>query len=72
MSAERKCAPAAIVPLKQIESGFGYIIIRSPYTPYSTYLRGTIGRVGLGFFRGLNNYECHIEIPIPYSSHLGG
>ena len=22
--------------------GFGYIIIRSPYTPYSIYLRGTI------------------------------
>ena len=30
-----------IVPLK-IEYGFGYIIKRSPYTPYSIYLRGTI------------------------------
>ena len=30
-----------IVPLKQTEYGFGYIIIRSPYTPYSIYLRGT-------------------------------
>ena len=29
-----------IVPLKY---GFGCIIIRSPYTPYSIYLRGTIG-----------------------------
>ena len=27
-----------IVPLKQIEYGFGYIIIRSPYTPFSIYL----------------------------------
>ena len=32
-----------IVPLKYIEYGFGYIIIRSPCTPYSIYLRGTIG-----------------------------
>ena len=32
----------AIVPLKKIEYGFGYIIIRSPYTPYSIYLRRTI------------------------------
>ena len=31
-----------IVPLKQIEHGFGYIRIRSPYTLYSIYLRGTI------------------------------
>ena len=31
------------VPLKEIEYGFGYITIRSPHTPYSTYLRGTIG-----------------------------
>ena len=27
----------------QIEYGFGYIRIRSPYAPYSFYLRGTIG-----------------------------
>ena len=25
-----------IAPLKEIEYGFGYIIMRSPYTPYST------------------------------------
>ena len=36
-----------IIPLKQIEfeieDGSGYIVnIRSPYTPYSFYLRGTI------------------------------
>ena len=31
-----------IVPLKYIEYGSGYIIIRSPYTPHSIYLRGTI------------------------------
>ena len=30
------------IPLKYIDN-FGYIIIRSPYTPYSIYLRGTIG-----------------------------
>ena len=32
-----------IVPMMWIEYGFGYMIIRSPYTPYSIYLRGTIG-----------------------------
>ena len=32
-----------IIPLEQIEYGFGLIIIRSPYTPYSMNLRGTIG-----------------------------
>ena len=32
----------AMVPLKLIEYGFGHIIIRYPYTPYSIYLRGTI------------------------------
>ena len=31
-----------IVPLELIDHGFGYIIIRSPYTPYSIYLRGTL------------------------------
>ena len=31
-----------IVPLKSIEYGFGYVLIRPPYTPYSIYLRGTI------------------------------
>ena len=29
-----------MVPLKQIEYGIGYIIIRSHYTPDSIYLRG--------------------------------
>ena len=27
-----------LVPLKKIEYGFGYVVLRSPYTPYSTYL----------------------------------
>ena len=31
-----------VVPLKYIEYGFGYILIRSSYTPYSIYLRGTV------------------------------
>ena len=31
-----------IVSLKRIEYGFGYIIITSPHTPYSIYLRGTM------------------------------
>ena len=31
-----------IVPLKYIEYGFGYIIIRSPYTPDSIYLMGPV------------------------------
>ena len=34
--------PNCIVPLQYIEHGFGYTILRSPYTPYSIYLRGTI------------------------------
>ena len=32
------------VPPKKIEYGFGYVIVRPPYTPYSIYLRGTIFR----------------------------
>ena len=31
-----------MLPLKWIEYGFGYFIIRSPYTPHSIYLRGTV------------------------------
>ena len=31
-----------VVPLKCIEDGVGYIILRSPYTAYSIYLRGTV------------------------------
>ena len=31
-----------IAPLKKIEFGFGYILIRSPYVPYFIYLRGSI------------------------------
>ena len=42
-----RCCPrvdlAFLNPLIWIEYGFGYIRIRSPYTPYSIYLRGTIG-----------------------------
>ena len=34
--------PSLIVSPESIEYGFAYIITRSPYTPYSTYLRGTI------------------------------
>ena len=34
--------PTGIVFLKEIEYGFGYIIIRSPCTPYSIFLRGVI------------------------------
>ena len=34
---------AFIVPLEYIEYGFGYIIRRSAHTPYSIFLRGTIG-----------------------------
>ena len=41
--AEREDAEI-IVPVQSTENGFGYIIIRSPYTPYSIYLRGTTFR----------------------------
>ena len=34
--------PKHIVPLKKIEYGFGYTIIKSPYTPSTIYLRATI------------------------------
>ena len=37
-----------MVPLKKIEYGFGYIIVRSPYTAYSIYLRGTVALYGVG------------------------
>ena len=32
-----------IVPLRYIDYGFEYFIIRSPYTPYSIHLRGPMG-----------------------------
>ena len=35
-----------VVPFNQIEYGFGHIVIRSPYTPYSVYLKGTIRGCG--------------------------
>ena len=35
-------------PPSVVEDGFGYILIRSPYTPYCIYLRGTIGGPDLG------------------------
>ena len=38
----RKLSHEVIVPLKQIEYGFGCIIVRPSYNPYSIYLRGTI------------------------------
>ena len=34
--------PANKVPVMKIEYGYGYLKIRSPYTPYSIYSRGTI------------------------------
>ena len=36
-----------------MEYGFGDIIIRSPYTPYSIYVRGTIGVGSLGLTVGV-------------------
>ena len=42
----------AIAPLKQIEYGFGYVIIRCPYTPYSIYLRRTIYELTRGIAGG--------------------
>ena len=47
-----------IVSLKYMEYGFRYTIIRSPYTPYSIYLRGIIGFRGLftGFTEGIYGY----------------
>ena len=38
---EHEMETRGISPLKWIESGIGYIIKRSPYTPYSIYLRGS-------------------------------
>ena len=46
------CNFLVIVPLKYIEYGFGYTIIRSPYTPCSIYLRGTMRPCKLGWLSG--------------------
>ena len=37
-----RCSIQGSYSPKQIDFGFGYIIIRSPYTPYFIYLRGTM------------------------------
>ena len=31
-----------LIPVERIEYGFGYVILRSPCTPYAIYSRGTI------------------------------
>ena len=66
-----------------MEYGFGYIILRSPYTPYSLYLRGTIGfrslaKTGIIEFRVLgfvsfqgNRGDIHRYSPIYGSLHGG-
>ena len=41
---DNACARQVCSPLKQTEYGFGYITIRSPYIPYSMYLRETINQ----------------------------
>ena len=46
-----------------MENGFGYIIIRSPYIPYSIYLRGTIVLwwVILGGFWGIMGIQAKLQ-----------
>ena len=61
-----KILPKLIVPLASIEYGFGYIIRRSPYTPYSTRLRETILRAYPGRVRGWGSIggargDCGVE-----------
>ena len=48
-----------IVPLKLIEYGFKYIFIRSPNTPYSICLRGTINLQDplRGWFKRVGSYS---------------
>ena len=49
-----------ILPLKLIEYGFGYVIIRSPNTPYSIDLRGTIHSFKMHMF--LHYYYYYYSI----------
>ena len=57
----------SIIPLKSIEYSFGHVIKRSPYTPYSIYLRGTIiGVVGRIEIVGVIEYLLVRRIVIQY------
>ena len=52
----------------EIEYGFGYIIIRSPYTPYSIYLRRTIASPISGhlpLLRHWDRLQPRMKDPIP-------
>ena len=57
-------------PLKYIEYGFGYVTIRSPHTPYSIYLRGTI--ILLYPNRALVKHLCGNPCGLGFRVKLGG
>ena len=40
----------------------GYIILRSPYTPYSVYLRGTTGSSASGAEGQASTFRASIEV----------
>ena len=51
---------------------FRYIIIRSPYTPYSIYLRGTIGcRAAMGIGWGLFKVKGTCRACLSFVLRLG-
>ena len=49
-----------IIPLQQIQYGLGYIPIRSPYTPFSVFSKGTIPP---GASSVVNLYSQSVEMP---------
>ena len=59
----------SIVALKYIEYGFGYFIIRSPYSPYSIYLLGITHRRYC--VRGSDKVEADARLGPWYSTHWG-
>ena len=54
-----------IVSLKQIEYGFGYATRRSPFSPYSIYLKGTIASTFLARLEAARRMPEQVESRVP-------
>ena len=58
-----------------MESGFGHIMLRSPFTPYSIYLRGTIRVKGLAgppeIMGEFLNMGVALRTPEKFANHWG-
>ena len=48
-------------PLKWIEDGSGYTRIRSPYTPDSIYLRGTMSGRSFGYLTAVSFEDADLD-----------